>query len=78
LHSERKRNSYQQEVTELLNGKETAETDSDAYLMVALFITTRMAHWRNAVKDYRHIHPDSLPVLRRYHAILKNLKARRV
>ena len=77
LHSERKRNSYQQEVTELLNGKETAETDSDAYLMVALFITTRMAHWRNAVKDYRHTHPDSLPVLRRYHAILKNLKARR-
>ena len=77
LHNERKRNSYQQEVTELLNGREIPETDGDAYLMTALFITTRMVHWRNAVKDYRHTHPDCPPVLRRYHAIIKDLKARK-
>ena len=53
-----------------------AYADADAYLMTALFITTRQAHWRDAVKAYRNTHPDHLPVLRRYHAILKELKAR--
>ncbi len=53
------------------------QTPAEAYLMTALFITTRKAHWRDAVKAYRSTHPDSLPVLRRYHAIIKDLKARK-
>ena len=76
LQNQRKKDAYQHEVATLLDGRETPESDADAYLMTALFITTRQAHWRDAVKAYRNTHPDHLPVLRRYHAILKELKAR--
>jgi hypothetical protein len=76
LQNLRKKDAYQHEVTTLLGGRETPESDADAYLMTALFVTTRQAHWRNAVKAYRNTHPDHLPVLRRYHAILKELRAR--
>ena len=75
--SSSKREAYLQEVTNLLGGKDTPETDADAYLMTALFITTRMAHWRTAVKDYRHSHPDCPPVFRRFHSIIKELKAKK-
>ena len=66
-----------QEVIDLLDGKETPETTAEAYLMIALFITTRMAHWRTAVKEYRNSHPDCPEIFRRYHAILKELKAKK-
>ena len=45
--------------------------------MTALFITTRQAHWRTALKDYRKTHPDCPDVFRRYHAILKDLRAKK-
>lgn len=53
------------------------QTDAEAYLMTALFITTRQAPLRVAVKAYRNSHPTCLPVLHRFHAILKDLKAKR-
>ena len=77
LQSASKREAYLQDVISLLGDKEAPETDVDAYLMTALFITTRMAHWRAAVKDYRHSHPDCPAILRRFHAILKDLKAKK-
>lgn len=45
--------------------------------MTALFVTTRQARWRDAVKEYRNSHPDCPDVLRRYHAIIKELKAKK-
>lgn len=77
LHSERKRALYQQEVTDLLADVAIPQTDSQAYLAIALFITTRQAKWRQALKDYRNTHPDCSPSLRRYCAILKDLKTKK-
>lgn len=77
LQNPRKRKHYEQEVTELLGDKLQAETDADAYLMIAQFVVTRQVRWRQAVKDYRNTHPECLPVFRRYHAILKDVKARK-
>ena len=45
--------------------------------MTALFIATRLAPYRDAVKRYRAAHPDSPDILRRYHTITKHLKAKR-
>ncbi len=64
------------EATSLLKDKETPLDDADAYLMMALFIATRIAHWRDAVKQYRNTHPGCPDILRRYHTIVKNLKAK--
>ena len=77
LQSERRRNHYEQEVVALLGNKQEAETDRDAYLMIALFVVTRQARWRQAVKNYRNTHPECLPVFKRYHAILKDVRAKK-
>ena len=76
MQNARKYNLYMQEVTNLLGDKEIPETDTHAYLMTALFITTRQAHWRTVVKNYRNTHPDCPVILRRFHAIVKDLKAK--
>ena len=62
-----------------LNSQFTAPPSSaaDAYLMNALFITTRQVHWRTAVKEYRNTHPDCPAIFRRFHAILKDIKAKK-
>ena len=75
LQSSRKQQLYQRQVVELLDGCDTPANDAQAYLMTALFVATRQARWRTALKDYRNTHPDCAPVFRRYHAILKDLKA---
>ena len=54
------------------------QTSTEDYLMTALFITTRQAHWRTAVKEYRNTHPDCPPVFRRYYALIKDLKAKKL
>lgn len=76
--SKRRRASLQQEVETRLSGKETPTTTDEAYLMVAMFIATRRAAYRDAVKAYRSTHPDCPDILRRYHSIVKNLKAKPV
>lgn len=60
----------------LLKDREQPADADDAYLMTALFIATRSVKWREAVKTYRHSHPDCPDVLRRYHTIIKHLKAK--
>jgi len=88
LQNVKKRNLYQQQVTELLQKVAVPspsgeiqdihpQTDAEAYLMVALFIATRQAHWRAAVKDYRNSHPDCPDVFRRYYALIKELRAKK-
>ena len=77
---------YTDKVMELLGGKveelftlhPSLYTFRVAYLMMALFITTRDPRYRDAVKAYRHTHPDSPDILRRYHAIVKGLKSKKV
>ena len=70
----RKVDHLMKEVLSLLDGRTVPATDGDAYLMTALFITTRHPSWRDAVKAYRHTHPSSPDILRRYHTIVKHLK----
>jgi len=88
LQNVKKRNLYQQQVTELLQKVAVPspsgeiqdihpQTDAEAYLMVALFIATRQAHWRAAVKDYRNSHPECPDVFRRYYALIKELRAKK-
>ena len=49
----------------------------EAYLTMALFISTRNPRYRDAVKDYRHAHPDCPDILRRYHSIVKGLRPKK-
>lgn len=77
LQNHKKRETYQQEVVDLLGNKLTPTIDAEAYLMIALFITTRQVHWRDAVKEYRNTHPDALPSIRRFFATIRNLKAKK-
>ena len=74
-----RRERYTNEVRSLLQSSSLLGEQGarDSYLMVALFIVTREAHWRTAVKEYRKNHPDDCPaILHRYFAIIKNLKAK--
>lgn len=88
LKNAKKRKLYLQQVTDLLQKVSVPspsgelqdirpQTDSEAYLLVALFIATRQAQWRAAVKDYRNNHPDCPDVFRRYYAIIKELRAKK-
>ena len=92
LRTDRSRKErYTQEVMALLgleNGQHSSVTDETqeglqalsftaAYLMTALFITTRNPRYRDAVKDYRHSHPECPDILRRFHSIVKGLKPRK-
>ena len=77
LKNHKKRETYLQEVNTLLGNKLTPTNEAEAYLMIALFITTRQVHWRNVVKEFRNNHPDGVPVIRRFYAIIKNIKAKK-
>ena len=44
-------------------------------MMVALFIATKDADYRTALKDYRSSHPDAPDILRRYQSIIKKMRA---
>lgn len=74
---DRHRETLVSEAQALLSNPKTPATDAEAYLMTALFIATRLAPYRDAVKRYRAAHPDSPDILRRYHTITKHLKAKR-
>ena len=45
--------------------------------MTALFIVTRHVQWRTAIKEYRNSHPDCPDILRRYYAIIKDIKTKK-
>ena len=72
----KKEEALRQEVEKHLADKSCPTTADEAYLMTALFISTRLAKYRDAVKAYRNIHPDCPDILRRYHSIVKKIKAR--
>ena len=72
----RKKDSLQKEVERLLASTESPATADEAYLTTALFVATRQARYRDAVKAYRQAHPDSPDILRRYHSIVKKMKAK--
>ena len=50
--------------------------DQQAYMMVALFVATKDADYRTALKNYRASHPDSPDILRIYLSILKKMRAK--
>lgn len=74
--NKKRKEALQQEVESRLAGMESPTTFDEAYLMMALFIATRRAKYRDAVKAYRNAHPDSPDILRRYHSIVKKMKAK--
>jgi len=51
-------------------------TDQQAYMMAALFVATKDADYRTALKNYRASHPDSPDVLRIYLSIIKKMRAK--
>ena len=53
-------------------------TFQDAYLAMALFITTRDPRYRDAVKAYYQSNPDGSAILRRYHSIVKGIKPKKL
>ena len=63
------------DVLALLN--DPVESLTDAYLTMALFITTRDPNYRDAVKAWRQSHPDTPSSFRRLYAIVKELKAKK-
>ena len=64
------------EVRQCVSGTTTPSTDAEAYMMVALFIATKEASYRTALKDYRSSHPDAPDILRRYQSIIKKMRAK--
>ena len=76
LRQSKKKESLQKEAEKRLAGKDSPTSADEAYLMVALFVATRQARYRDAVKSYRNAHPDSPDILRRYHTIVKKMKAK--
>lgn len=78
-----RRERYQAEVSAMLGIPHGADAIPqpasflEAYLMMALFITTRNPRYRDAVKAYRTTHPDCPDILRRYHTIVKDLKSKK-
>lgn len=72
----KKKEALQNEVSKLLADTPVPTTSDEAYLMMALFVSTRLARYRDAVKAYRTSHPDSPDILRRFHSIVKKLKAK--
>ena len=76
LRQSKKKEALQKEVERHLTNKEMPTTSNEAYLMTALFISTRHACYRDAVKSYRNAHPDCPDILRRYHSIIKKAKAK--
>lgn len=88
LQNAKKRDLYQQEALAFLTSSLSPShplafspshplTSAAAYLMTALFIVTRHAQWRTAVKEYRNTHPDCPDILRRYYAIIKDIKTKK-
>ena len=75
--NKKKKEALQKELEKRLSDKETPATTNEAYMMTALFIATRRACYRDAVKAYRNAHPDSPDILRRYQSIIKKIKARK-
>lgn len=64
------------EIRHCMSGKAAPSTDAEAYMMVALFIATKNANYRTALKDYRTSHPDAPDILRRYQSIIKKMRAK--
>ena len=57
--------------------RDPVESMTDAYLTMALFITTRDPNYRDAVKTWRQSHPDTPSTFRRLYAIVKEIKAKK-
>lgn len=54
---------YQRQLSEWLGEVTVPRSDTDAYVMLALFVTTRNPRYRDAVKSYRKTHPNCPPIL---------------
>lgn len=71
-----KKESLLKEVNRCVGGRTNPETDDEAYMMVALFVATKDADYRTALKDYRSSHPEAHDILRRYLSIIKKMRAK--
>ena len=75
--NKRQKEALQRAIEARLAQKAHPTTPDEAYQMTALFVATRQAHYRDAAKAYRNTHPDSPDILRRFHSIVKKMKAKK-
>jgi len=71
-----KKDKLMKDLRRLLPDDKHPATDQQAYMMAALFVATKDADYRTALKNYRASHPDSPDVLRIYLSILKKMRAK--
>ena len=63
-------------IKEWLGGHKDPASDTEAYLMIALFVAQRHPALREAVKKYRDSHEDCPEIIRRMFAKVKRLRCR--
>ena len=76
LRQSARKSKLEEQVRQTLKGKSAPSSYDEAYLMTALFIATKKACYRDAVKNYRNAHPDCPDTLRRFLSIVKKMKAK--
>ena len=67
---------YTDKVNEYLKGITIPTTETECYLMTALFITNHDPQVRSAAKAYRQSHPDCSPTICQFQSIAKNIRCR--
>ena len=67
---------YVRQFQEWLGGRTEPVNDTEAYLLLALFVALRDPALRDAVKTYRNTHPDCPETLRRLFSKAKRLRCR--
>ena len=72
---EGKRN-YVKQFQEWLGDRKEPSNDTEAYLMLALFVALRDPALRDAVKTYRNTHPDCPDIIRHLFSRVKRLRCR--
>ena len=67
---------YTDKVNEYLKGITIPATETECYLMTALFIANHDPQVRSAAKAYRQSHPDCSPTICQLQSIAKNIRCR--
>lgn len=67
---------YVEQVSKLLGNILEASTETECYLMTALFIANHDPKVRSAAKLYRQNHPNCSPIICQFQSIAKNIRCR--
>lgn len=67
---------YIAKISDILKGTTTPSTETECYLMTALFIANHDPQVRSAAKSYRQNHPNCSPIICKLQSIAKNIRCR--